>query len=1163
MHLKTFSFFLVFWLGILNAWSQPLSSIQPKNQAFEHNQTPTFSWNALYGATDYTIILAQDPAFTINLNQSPLLTSTYWTSGSLSFGNWYWKIQATTIAGTVESSTYAFTIYNPTQQSNISLWLKADAGVTLDINNKVQSWQDQSINNYLLLQSNDTKKPIVETNNLNNFPAIKFSGGQVLNGGDILDLGNQSRSMFVVGKMGGNDQTLFAKSNSLAASSRYALMKFGSQSTIIYQEAADNHLLCPTSTINKALYHFENNRNTSTNRLFLNNVMIGLKAINGSFNFASSFRFLIGAFNGSNDIGESFFLNGDINEILFLDNPTSTDISNTNNYLIYKYAPPINLGKDTLLANFCTYTIIPSTGFTNYSWSTGETTPTINVNQSGTYWVQATNLFGVTSSDTIIVTYPTIPPPTFNGICVNETMTWNADMGPGFTYLWSTGETTASINISAAGIYSVQVTDGFGCSKNSGDYLFNIDTYSQTAFLGNDTTLCNGNFIALQVGGFETISYTWPDASTGSSYAVDTTGNYFLESMNYNGCVAQDTIHVTVSGTAPAANFALNNECLGTAADFMDQSVPAGADPIDSWSWDMGDGNILTSQNPSHVYATAGSFPVELYVESQGGCGAYFTDTIVIYAKPTAAYTFTGHCAEYSIQFTDESVDGSVPITNYLWDFDMPWTGAYNTSTISVPNRIFDTDGTYDVFFKVTDGNGCVDSVTQTVVIDPTPQADFTFSDGCVNTAIQFTNTSVTQPSSTYLYTFPDLSTSIIPNPSKAFTSYGLQTVNLQVTNGFGCVGSIDHDVAVHPNPIPAIDLGPYCMGTYMEANDASTIPLGSIDSSVWIFNTTDTLSGSSVYYLIESLGQQQVQLVSYSDQGCSSTLSQFIDVTNALDVSFTSSGIAAVGDPMSFNNTSTGTTVALWNFGDGTFSTDFSPEHVYDASYLDSIVDVYLIAMTTSGCADTAFQSISVQRAMIDLELTQLYLQKQNDLYIVGVKMKNVGSVKLETIQLDMEMQKGILFSETVNAQLLPQDDTIYVFTGKPSAYISEQDKTDAFICVDGIGYDGNGVAESYLVNNTVCKNIEGDNVVLMPIYPNPVSENMTVEVLVTVESELSVKLFDSRGREVRAIVPQQTLAAGFYTYTINVEDIAEGTYFIRMKSGEGEVMEKVVVGD
>lgn len=577
----------------------------------------------------------------------------------------------------------------------------------------------------------------------------------------------------------------------------------------------------------------------------------------------------------------------------------------------------------------------------------------------------------------------------------------------------------------------------------------------------------------------------------------------------------------------------------------------------------MGDGNILTSQNPSHVYATAGSFPVELYVESQGGCGAYFTDTIVIYAKPTAAYTFTGHCAEYSIQFTDESVDGSVPITNYLWDFDMPWTGAYNTSTISVPNRIFDTDGTYDVFFKVTDGNGCVDSVTQTVVIDPTPQADFTFSDGCVNTAIQFTNTSVTQPSSTYLYTFPDLSTSIIPNPSKAFTSYGLQTVNLQVTNGFGCVGSIDHDVAVHPNPIPAIDLGPYCMGTYMEANDASTIPLGSIDSSVWIFNTTDTLSGSSVYYLIESLGQQQVQLVSYSDQGCSSTLSQFIDVTNALDVSFTSSGIAAVGDPMSFNNTSTGTTVALWNFGDGTFSTDFSPEHVYDASYLDSIVDVYLIAMTTSGCADTAFQSISVQRAMIDLELTQLYLQKQNDLYIVGVKMKNVGSVKLETIQLDMEMQKGILFSETVNAQLLPQDDTIYVFTGKPSAYISEQDKTDAFICVDGIGYDGNGVAESYLVNNTVCKNIEGDNVVLMPIYPNPVSENMTVEVLVTVESELSVKLFDSRGREVRAIVPQQTLAAGFYTYTINVEDIAEGTYFIRMKSGEGEVMEKVVVGD
>lgn len=1050
----------------------------------------------------------------------------------------------------------SFSQSNPNSIPGLLVWLDSENGVTLS-GSEVTNWNDQSSNGFdFLAQSIALQPKYISTSTLNNKPYINFDGTDNLRSNNNFSLSNAT--IFVVATQN-NGEADFSRLIDHGYNTGFWLGRSGSSVGGGFYE------------FNAPFGNFKNvsndvpfiltlNRSGATTTYFLNSQSFPVPSRTTVSSSTISNKIFIGSTITGSDFGKK-----NIYEIIIYNTTLSnTDREIVENYLRNKYSPGISLGPDINITNgFCSATLTPSSGFTNHVWSTGETTPTISVNQPGTYWVQGTDVFGYVSSDTIVVTFPTIPAPTFNGICVNESMTWNADMGPGFTYLWSTGETTPSINISTAGIYSVEVTDAFACSKNSGDYLFNIDNYSQTAYLGNDTTLCSGNLIALQVGGFETISYVWPDGSVGSSYAVDTTGNYFLESENFNGCVAQDTIHITISGTAPAANYSFNNVCHQTAADFTDLSVPAGADPIANWSWDMGDGNVLTSQNPSHVYASPGSYQVELYVESAGGCGAYQYDTIVIYANPVAAYSYTGHCAEYSIQFTDESVDGDAAITDYLWNFDMPWTGAYNTSLISVPNRIFDAAGSYDVFFKVTDGNGCVDSLTQTIVIDPTPQADFTYTDGCVNTAIQFTNTSVTQPSSTYLYTFPDLSTSIFPNPTKAFSSYGLQTVNLQVTNSLGCVGSIDHDVAVHPNPIPAIDLGPYCMGTFMEATDASTLPLGNIDSSVWVFNTLDTLSGSSVYYLIESLGQQQVVLTSFSDQGCSSTLSQFIDVTNTLDVSFSSSGVAAVGDPLSFENTSTGTTVALWNFGDGTFSTDFSPEHVYSSDYLDSVVDVYLIAMTTTGCADTAYQSIAVQRALLDLEVTQLFLQKQNDVYIVGVKLKNVGSVTIETVQLKMEMEKGILFSETLNTSLLPQGDTIYVFTGKPSSYISEQNETDAFICVFGRAYDGSGIAETYLDNNTACKNIEDDNVVLLPIYPNPVSENLTVEVLVSIESELSVKLFDSRGREIRAIVPQQTLSAGFYTYTINVEDMAEGTYFIRMKSGEGEVMEKVVVGD
>jgi hypothetical protein len=212
--------------------------------------------------------------------------------------------------------------------------------------------------------------------------------------------------------------------------------------------------------------------------------------------------------------GSSFFLNGDIAEVIFYNRSLSDgERSQVENYLNDKYAPPVNLGKDTTLANFCPYTINAPTGYTSYLWSTGETTASISVANEGGYWVQGVNLFGVVSKDTIQIHHPTIPPPLNTGICINQSNVWNADMGAGFTYLWSTAAITPSISITTPGTYSVQVTDGLGCTKTSDPFTFTIDTYSQTAFLGIDTNLCVGNLLTLQVGASETVSYLWP-AST-------------------------------------------------------------------------------------------------------------------------------------------------------------------------------------------------------------------------------------------------------------------------------------------------------------------------------------------------------------------------------------------------------------------------------------------------------------------------------------------------------------------------------------------------------------------------------------------------------------------------------------------------------------------------
>lgn len=109
------------------------------------------------------------------------------------------------------------------------------------------------------------------------------------------------------------------------------------------------------------------------------------------------------------------------------------------------------------------------------------------------------------------------------------------------------------------------------------------------------------------------VSITGSSAGTGFYYFF-----YDWEVEHLNLCLSNP---VTVNVNVAEANFANNATAASLSVDFTDQSIGA-----TSWLWNFGDGNTATQQNPTHVYATAGSYTVSLTIN--GVCSVQTTINI-------------------------------------------------------------------------------------------------------------------------------------------------------------------------------------------------------------------------------------------------------------------------------------------------------------------------------------------------------------------------------------------------------------------------------------------------------------------------------------------------------------------------------------------------------
>ena len=354
----------------------------------------------------------------------------------------------------------------------------------------------------------------------------------------------------------------------------------------------------------------------------------------------------------------------------------------------------------------------------SYSWSpSGDTTDSVVGLQAGIHTVTISDTGSCTLPKTFTITQPTdlVASPTFTSSTCglsNGTINSNISGGtPGYTYLWSTGDTTANIANVSAGTYSIVVTDNNNCTDSTTVVVtnatpplvasINVST-NVSCFGGND-----GTATVTVTGGTANFNYTW--TPIGGNNAIGTTliaDDYLVTVTDVNGCT--DTSTVTITEPVAPLTISLTQTNVSCNGGTNGQAIvtPSGGTPNYTYLWSNADADSIAGNLSANTYS--------LTVTDNNGCTV---DSSVVITQPallTATLTKTNvSCNGGNNGQAIVTPSGGTTPYSYLWS---------NADADSIAGNLI--AGTYSV--TVTDDLGCTrtDSIT---ITQPAP-LNFTFS---------------------------------------------------------------------------------------------------------------------------------------------------------------------------------------------------------------------------------------------------------------------------------------------------------------------------------------------------------------------------------------------------------------------------------------------------
>lgn len=356
-------------------------------------------------------------------------------------------------------------------------------------------------------------------------------------------------------------------------------------------------------------------------------------------------------------------------------------------------ASPYTLKVSPTVTTTYTLTSVEDANTTNSALSSATSKVTVNVNTGATALINNGNTIPVCNGASLVLT--------------------GSGAGTGGSYLWSNGETTATLTVNTSGEYSVTVTTSNGCKATSPKVKVNLNTRPVPVIATPATKLiCEGSDLPLTASGATT--YQWYrngsiiTGATAAVYRATQEGSYTVEGVGATGCkVTAAEVMALTFAKKPTASFTFDGYCKGVPVRFTNTSSDPAGDA--TYTWDFRDGGVSTDKNPTHTFTEARMMLVAMQAKSSACPNLQDIATVAVtIEEPAAPVTYE---PINGLKNRPSQIPGRAIGNRYMW---APADGLSNAS-VAAPTVTPQKEQSYTL--TITTKAGCVTVDTQLVRI--------------------------------------------------------------------------------------------------------------------------------------------------------------------------------------------------------------------------------------------------------------------------------------------------------------------------------------------------------------------------------------------------------------------------------------------------------------